>query len=300
MYAVMGASGNTGSVVAGKLLSQGKKVRALGRDANRLRPLVQQGAEAVEANALHAAALTKAFNGVNAAYVMLPPDPANNDVLGYEAQAADAITTALQNAGVEYAVALSSFGADKSDKTGPVLGLHHLERKLSAIPKLNAVFLRAGYFMENTLPQVTVIKNFGMMGGPLRGDLKLPMIATRDIGTRAAELLLSLDFKDKRSHELQGYRDLSYDETATIIGQVISKPDLRYVQLPPVQLRPSLVQMGMSGNFVDLLLQMCDALNSEHMKALEPRSARNTTPTSFENFAASEFVPRFVGKTAGA
>jgi uncharacterized protein YbjT (DUF2867 family) len=300
MYAIVGASGNTGSVVAGKLLAQGKKVRVIGRDASHLERHVQQGGEAVVASVVHAAALTKAFNGVKAAYLMIPPNPSHSNVKEYEDQVADSITAAVQNAGVEYAVVLSSIGADKPEKTGPVVGLHHLEQKLNGIPKLKALFLRAGYFMENLLPQVGVIKSFGMMGGPVRGDLRLPMIATQDIGARAAEALLSLDFSGQQTRELLGQRNLSYDEAASIIGKAIGKADLKYTQLPPPQLRPALVQMGMSSNFVDLLFEMADSLNSGYMAARETRSERNTTPTSFESFVATEFVPRYTGKTAGA
>jgi hypothetical protein len=36
------------------------------------------------------------------------------------------------------------------------------------------------------------------------------------------------------------------------------------------------------------------------MKALEPRSARNTSPTSYETFAVEEFVPAFQGKSRAA
>ena len=57
-------------------------------------------------------------------------------------------------------------------------------------------------------------------------------------------------------------------------------------------MRPTFIEMGMSPNMADLLLEMCDALNSGYMRALEPRSARNTTPTSYETFVAKEFVPR--------
>jgi hypothetical protein len=60
------------------------------------------------------------------------------------------------------------------------------------------------------------------------------------------------------------------------------------------------MQMGMSANMVDLLLEMCEALNSGFMKPLEPRSAKNTTPTTFELFTAEVFVPAYRGKAAGA
>ncbi len=36
MYVILGASGNTGSIVADSLLSEGKRVRVVGRDAVRL------------------------------------------------------------------------------------------------------------------------------------------------------------------------------------------------------------------------------------------------------------------------
>ena len=58
--------------------------------------------------------------------------------------------------------------------------------------------------------------------------------------------------------------------------------------------------IGMSSNAADLILEMAEALNSGHMKALEPRSERNTTPTSIEIFVNEVFLPRFQAKAASA
>ncbi|MBI3596305.1 MAG: NmrA family NAD(P)-binding protein, partial [Nitrospirae bacterium] len=46
MHAITGATGNIGKLIAEALLSKGKKVRVIGRSADRLRPLVDKGAEA--------------------------------------------------------------------------------------------------------------------------------------------------------------------------------------------------------------------------------------------------------------
>jgi uncharacterized protein YbjT (DUF2867 family) len=300
MYAIVGASGNTGKVIAGTLLAHGEKVRVIGRNASHLESLVQKGGEAYVANASDAAALTQAFSGAKAAYLMIPPNPTSPDVWGDQERVSDSLVAAVRDSGVEYAVVLSSIGADKSEKTGPVVGLHNLEQKLNGLASLKALYIRAGYFMENRLPQVVVIQNFGVMGGPLRGDLKVPMIATQDIGATAAEALLKLDFTGKQARELLGQRDLSYQEAASIIGKAIGRPELPYMNLPAAQIKPALTQMGMSSNMADLLLEMSDSLNSGYMKALEPRSVANTTPTSFETFVAEQFVPRFNSKTAGA
>jgi uncharacterized protein YbjT (DUF2867 family) len=300
MYVVIGATGNTGSVVAEKLLTKGEEVRVVGRDPKRLERFTQKGAEAFVADVTDAAALTKAFSGAKAVYAMIPPNITSTDVRASQERVKDALATALEKSGVKHAVFLSSFGTDKPDKTGPVIGLHNLEEKLNGIAGLNALYLRAGYFMENTLPQVGVIKSFGMMAGPVRADLPLPMIATRDIGAVAAEALLKLDFEGKRSRELLGAHDVTYAEAARIIGDAIGKPGLSYTQMPAAQLKLALTQMGMSSNMADLLLEMADALNSGYMRALEPRSPQNTTPTTFETFVAEEFVHRFQGKAARA
>ncbi|MDE3180418.1 MAG: NmrA family NAD(P)-binding protein [Acidobacteriota bacterium] len=300
MYAIIGATGNTGGVIAEKLLAAGQKVRAIGRNAARLAPLVQKGAEPFVADVTDAEALAKAFAGANAVYVMIPPNLASPDVAAYQERVSDAASAAISKAGVEYAVLLSSVGGDKSDRTGPVVGLHNFEQKLSAVGPLKALFVRAGYFMENVLPQAGVIRQFGSAAGPLRGDLSIPMIASRDIGDYAAKALLRLDFSGKAAKELLGQRDLNYNEATKIIGDAIGKPGLAYMQAPRAQLKPVLMQMGMSESQASLLLEMSDALNSGYMAALEPRSAANTTPTSFEQFVADVFVPLFKGKGAGA
>jgi uncharacterized protein YbjT (DUF2867 family) len=298
MYAITGATGNTGSVAAKGLLRQGAKVRVIGRSAERLNDLVAEGADPFVAELSDAAGMAKAFAGAKAAYVMIPPKMDEPDFRGYQERITEAIASAVQSAGVEYVVTLSSVGADKNDGTGPVLGLHDLEQELNAIEGLNALHLRAGYFMANTLAQAGIIQNTGMSLGPLRADLKLPMIATEDIGEAAASALLALDFQGAQTRELLGQRDVSYSEVAQIIGKAIGKPDLQYVHAPDDQVRPALLQMGMSPDMADLLLEMTGALNSGYMRALEPRSAQNTTPTSYESFVAEKFVPLYEGKYA--
>ncbi len=298
MYVVLGASGHTGHVVANNLLAAGQKVRVVGRNAAHLKLLTAKGAEAFVADATDAEALTKAFHQAEAAYVMIPPNPASTDPLGYSGRVSDAIVAAVQKAGTKNVVALSSIGADKPSGTGPVVGLHHLEQKLNQISGANVLHLRAGYFMENALPQVNAIRQMGVVSTPLRADLKIPMIATRDIGATAVDALLKPHFHGKQTRELLGQRDLSYSEVAAIIGKAIGKPDLKYVQAPDDQFRSVLAQMGMSEPFARLLLEMTGSLNSGSMRALEPRTQQNTTPTSFETFAAEYFVPAYQQQTA--
>jgi len=300
MFVILGATGNTGSVVAHKLLDQGRKVRVVGRDSKKLAPLASRGAEVFTGDVLDAGAMSKAFAGAKAVYALVPPVMTSLDLRAHQEQVTDSIAKALETAGVKHAVTLSSVGADKPDKTGPVIGLHNLESKFARINGLNALHLRAGYFMENTLAQIGVIQGFGMMAGPVRADLPLAMIATKDIGEAAAEALGRLDFQGQQTRELLGPRELTYNQVARVIGTAIGKAALAYIQLPDEQVIQALGGMGISENVATLLCEMAASLNDGYMKPLEARSAANTTPTSLETFVKDVFLPAFKGQAASA
>lgn len=131
MYVITGATGQTGNKVAEKLLAQGEQVRVVGRDAKRLEPFAKKGAEAFVADITDTAALTKAFSGAKGVYAMIPPDVSAPDVLAHYRRVGDALAVAIEKSGIKYAVVLSSVGADKPDKTGPVVGCTILKRNLA-------------------------------------------------------------------------------------------------------------------------------------------------------------------------
>ena len=292
MYVILGASGNTGSIIADSLLSKGKKVRVVGRDAGRLQRFVRQGAEAFTGDVSDAAALTKAFTGARAAYLLLPPITSRED----QERESDAIAHAVTESGLRYVVHLSSYGAHVPEGTGPVTGLHSSEQKLNAIGGLNVLHLRAAYFMENNLAAISMIQEMGIFGHALLPDLKLPMMATRDVGDYAAQRLLDLDFSGKQTRELLGERDLSMTEATAIIARGIGKPDLGYVQFPYDQMQHVLEQMGMPPKKAAVYIEMFKAINAGVLAAQEPRSRENTTPTSFETFVQDVFAPAYHGK----
>jgi len=298
MYAITGATGNTGSVIAETLLEKKQKVRVIGRKAEKLQRFVQKGAEAFAGDVTDEVAMTRAFTGARAVYTMTPPDMVIADYPAYQERVSDALSAAIEKAGVTHAVNLSSIGAHRAEKVGPVVGLHNFEQKLNRIAKLNVLHLRPAYYMENLLMQIGLIQAFGLMGGPLRADLSIALIATRDIGPVVAQALLKLDFSGSRTRELLGQRDVSMAEAAAVIGKALGKPGLAYVQFPAIQVEQALTQMGVARGTAKLLNEMADALNSGYMAPLEPRSPQNTTATSIETFVAEEFLPRFQGRSA--
>jgi len=296
VYAILGSGGNTGSIIANSLLSEGEKVRVLGRDAGRLQRFARKGAEAFSADASDASALTKAFSGARAAYLMLPPLNSREE----QERQSDAIAKAVKDSGLRYAVHLSSYGAHVPEGTGPVTGLHSSEQKLNGITGLNVLHLRAAYFMENNLAAIDMIQGMGMLGHALLPDLKLPMIATRDVGDYAAQRLLDLDFSGKQTRELLGERDLSMAEVTAAIARGIGKPDLRCVQFPYDQVQQVLTQMGIPPKTAAVYIEMYKAINAGVVASQEPRSPENSTPTSFEKFVQDVFAAAYHGKAPTA
>jgi uncharacterized protein YbjT (DUF2867 family) len=300
MYTVLGATGNIGSVITRKLLERGEKVRVVGRNSGRLTPFVQRGAEAFVANIEDAEALTRALSGVRAAFLMMPPGMMSPDYrLDQEAES-DAILAAAKNAGLAYAVNLSSIGAHAPAGTGPILGAHKSENKLNGVERLNVLHLRPAYFMENHLSAIGMMQMMGVYAGALKPELKIPMIATRDIGAYAAERLMKLDFNGKQKQELLGERDLSMTEATAIISRGISRPDLRYAQFTYEQIEGALVQMGLSAKTAEYFIEMFQGMNDGIVAAMEGRNAGNTTPTSLETFVNEVFAPQYQGKAVGA
>jgi uncharacterized protein YbjT (DUF2867 family) len=185
---------------------------------------------------------------------------------------------------VRHVVFLSSIGADLPAGTGPIAGLHAQEARLRRLDGVNVLILRAASFFENFYATLGLIKHQGINGGAVAPDVRIPMVATRDIADVAAKALRTRDWEGVVVRELLGQRDLTHAEATRIIGERIGKPDLMYVQFPYVDFARSLVQMGFSRSIADLYTEMTRAFNEGKVKSLEGRNAGNTTPTRFEEF----------------
>ena len=145
-----------------------------------------------------------------------------------------------------------------------------------------------------------MIHGMGLFGHALLPDLKLPMVATRDVGDYAAQRVLDLDFSGKQTRELLGERDLTMTEATAAIARGIGKPDLRYEQFSYDQVQQVLVQTGMPSKKAAVYIEMFEAINAGLLAAQEQRSTENSTRTSFENFVRDVFVGAYHGKALTA
>jgi len=281
----MSATGNIGSKLASILLDKGEKVRVVGRSSERLRPLVDQGAEAAVGDVSDSVFLTNTFKGAEAVFALIPPNYTAIDFRAeYNAVGAN-IVKAIQESGVTHVLFLSSVGADLPEKTGVIKGLRDVEQRLNKLDGVNILHLRPTYFMENLLANIGMIKNMGMNGGDIEGDVKFAMIATKDIALVAADHLIKKEFSGKAAHELLGERDVSMNEVTTIFGEKIGKPDLRYVQFSVEDAKKGMMDFGMSADVSDQMIELGQAISDGLIAGNQRRTAENTTGTSIEEFA---------------
>lgn len=300
MFVVLGSTGNTGAAAVKTLLAKGAKVRAVGRDSTKIQEVLGGGVEPFVADIYDPVSLTKAFEGGEGAYVMLPPRAKEPELLASGAKMSDAITAALKASTVPRVVVLSSVGAQHDKRTGPIQALHDLEQKLGAVEGKNFLMLRPAAFMENFLMLTGLIKAMGFLAGGIKGTVKMPMIAARDIGDVAANALIAGDFSGTEILELHGQRDICFDEASQAIGAEIGKPKLSYQNFPNFMVEQALKQMGIPGKTASLMTEMTDAANDGLLNPTQPRSEKTTTPTSIEAWAKEVFVPVYNAKTAFA
>src|ERR1035438_595341 len=294
MIVVTGATGRTGRAVTEALLAKGERVRLVGRDAKKMTPFVELGAEPFVGNVEDVASMTEAFNGASAVYLVLPEDISQQDLRAHQERVSDSYAAAITNAHVRFVVNLSIIGAQHAKNTGPIVGLHNQEQKLDRVAGLNILHLRAAYFMENLFMSIAPLRSTGTLPGGLHADAPIPWIATQDIGAYAATRLAARDFSGSSIQELHGQRDISMKEAAAIVGNSIGKPSLEYVQQLPAILESALLEMGLPKTTAKLIIEMWNGAIAGLMMPQETRSARNTTPTTLETFVASVFAPAYL------
>jgi len=292
MYAILGATGNVGGKISDILIKKGEKVRLIAQSTDRLRPFLGKQADAFAGDAMDTEFLVKAFTGSDTVFTILPPNVTAENGLSYADKIGASIARALALAKVKHVVNLSSVGAELTEGTGPIIGLHRQEERLNAITGLNVLHLRAAFFMENELMNIDLMKSRGVNGSPIRGDLEFSMIATKDIAAIAAGHLVKRDFTGSSVRYLLGQRDLSMISATEIIGRKIGNPALVYVMVPYDEAAEGLMSAGCSPDVSRLYVEMTKAFNDGRIVA--KRSADSTTPTSFEVFCDEVFVPAFM------
>jgi uncharacterized protein YbjT (DUF2867 family) len=269
MFAVAGVSGHTGKVVAETLLAQNKPVRVIVRDAAKGEEWKKRGAEVAVADLDDADALTTALRGASGAYLLIPPMMSSTNARADNGRKVAAIAKAVDASGVEHVVFLSSIASQHDAGTGPVLSTHDAEVALSK-SRADVTFLRAPYFMENLAGSLYALDK-GELPTFLRLDKPFPMVASQDIGTSAAKLLLESGH-GKSVVELHGPREYSQKDIASVLSKITGKT-VTAKQGPEDAMVPALTAAGFNAHWAALYKEMIHGMNTGHV-AFEGGKAR--------------------------
>jgi uncharacterized protein YbjT (DUF2867 family) len=267
MIVITTPTGLIGHQVLENILDRGQPIRVIVRDPSRLPSHTLGRIEVFQGSHGDIDTVNRAFAGADAVFWLVPPDPQAESVEAAYVDFTRPATEALQSQGVKRVVGVSALGR------GTVMARN--AGFVTASLKMDELIAStgAGYraltmpsFMDNILRQVGAIKSQGMFFSPISGDRKLPSVATRDIATVAAKLLLDPSWSGNGSVPVMGPEDLSFNDMAQIMSEVLGKSMAR-----------GMLDMAMAKN--------------EGLDNAEPRTRESTTPTTFRQWCEEVLKP---------
>jgi uncharacterized protein YbjT (DUF2867 family) len=283
MYTIAGASGHTGSTVAEGLLGAGKAVRVIVRDAKKGERWHERGAQVAVGTLEDAAFLARALDGAEAAYLLLPPPSTAVGIRDWQLRTGDAIGRAVEQAAPGHVVQLSSIGAEQASDTGPIVGLHHLEARLAAIPSTRVTVLRASAFQENWAGVLGMAKAQGMLPCFVPPTVSYAQIATRDIGRFALAALLHPPAASEL-RQLAGPREYSVDDVARIVSDKLGRAVSPHL-VPRDHHAAALERAGFPSELAALAAEMYEGMNSGRIKFDAAREIHRGQTTLEETLA---------------
>lgn len=283
MFTVMGITGNVGGAVAENLLAAGKTVRGVVRNPEKAKAWADRGVQLAESAYDDVEGLTKAFEGAEGVFAMIPPDFSPAPGLPDQKRTIAAFREALERTKPGKAVFLSSIGSEQPSGLGLITSTHLMEEATRTL-SIPVAYLRAGSFMENWLGVFDYIRTTGEMPffyAPL--ERKYPLVATRDIGLAGAKVLQE-SWSGQRVFEVdgpEGGTDLY--EVAAAFGKALGR-EVKAVQLPEPAWQSVLEAMGMPADRTGLYIEMVKGFNSGWIHFNNPGTEIFHGPTTIEMF----------------
>ena len=290
MIVLTAPTSNIGRKVLDLLLAAGHPVRVIARSPSRLPASVLDKVEIVIGSHNDHDVVNRAFKGAEAVFWLVPPDvhakSAEAAYVDFSRPARDAIA----RHGVPRVVVISGLGRGSplAAHAGLITASLAMEDLITATG-VDCRVLALPSFMDNIARQAVSIRDHGIFFSPISGDRKLPASATRDIAAAAAALLLDATWRGQEQLAVLGPEDLSYNDMASIMTEVLGKP-VRYQQISHEDHKTGFLGMGMSEAMAQGMADMYIAKN-RGIDNVEPRTADNTTPTSFRQWCELELKP---------
>jgi uncharacterized protein YbjT (DUF2867 family) len=276
------------------LLLPHEPVRVIVRDPVRLPAEIADQVEIVTGSHGDQETVIKAFEGADAVFWLPTADPRAAGIEEAFVDFTRPAVEALRRHGVPRVVGVSALGRGTAvaGRAGHVTGSLAMDDLIGS----SGVHYRAlalPTFMDNVAWQAGSIMADGVLTAPMPGDLKAPVCATGDIAAAAARLLLDRDWTGVAEVPLLGPEDLSQEDLAMIISEVLRRP-VRFERTPDETYLAQLIERGISPAMAQAMLDMAHAKTAglDHGVA---RTAETSSPTTFRQWCADVLLPAVSG-----
>jgi uncharacterized protein YbjT (DUF2867 family) len=273
MILITGASGNVGAEVLKQIVQTGAQVRAAVQSLHKA-PAPSPGLEIAVVNYNEPDTLRVALKDVNRVFLVGPPTA---QLPALERNA----TEVIAQSDVQQVVKLSAMGGRES--TYP---RQHIESedyiRSSGVPY---TFLRPNGFMQNIINYSgeTIRTQNAFYGS--EGDGQVSQIDIRDVAAVAVKALTE-DGHVGKTYTLTGPKALTNNEVARILSEKLGR-EIRFINLPPAQLKEALLSAGVPEWNADAVLDL-QRLYREGKAATVTRDVQQVSgrePISYERFS---------------
>ena len=293
---VTGSLGNISKPLTKELVQKGHHVTVISSNKERQKDIEALRAEAAIGSLEDVDFLVATFSGADALYCMVPPNnyfDLNLDLVAYYRRLGNNYAQAIKQSGIKRVVNLSSIGAHLDQGSGILLGAHNVEQILNELSSDVAItHLRPCSFYYNLYAYVETIKKEGLIAANYGADDTIPWVSPIDIAAAIAEEivtpLVGRKVRYVASEELTG------NETASVLGAAIGKPDLKWIMISNAQMLSDLEAAGMNRQIAAGLVEMYASL---HSGVLAEDYYRNK-PTVMGKVKLEDFAKEFAAAIA--
>lgn len=288
MIIVTAPTGQIGHQILDTLIGAGQSVRVIARDASRLDPKTRERAEVVQGSHSDPAVLSEAFEGADSVLWLVPPNPGAEDIYDHYLEFTRAASEAIKAEGVKRVVGVTSLGRAYGRHAGTLSPAFAMDEMIESTG-VNYRALAMPYFMENLLNQIDAIKSQGIFFMPNSAERPLALVATRDIASAAAELLIDDSWSGQGVVPVISPDSLSPNDMAQVLSEVFKRP-IRFQHVDDEAYKATMLQYGMSDAWAQGLVDMASA-QSAGIYDPEQKALTSPAPTSFRQWAQEVLKP---------
>ena len=256
-----GSLGNISQPLAAALIRNGHSVTLISSKAERQKDIEALGAKAAIGKMQDVDFLTTTFKGADIVYLMEAWEgigslfdknidfEAGMRQIGYNYKAA------AERSGVKRLVHLSSIGAHSGKGYGSLSTHHDVENILKQLPDdVSIQFMRPVGFYTNLFRSLKTIKEQSVIISNYGGDNREPWVSPIDIASTIAALM-EKPFTGREVYYVAS-DEMSPNEIATILGEVIGNPNLKWLAIPDEQLLNGMLDAGINPQLAKGMVDM--------------------------------------------